>query len=76
MVNATVVPPGFLGYLTLYSPLFEVPLASTLNSWDGQVVANMAIVQTGLSGGKPGVINAYASNPTYLILDVLGYFAQ
>ncbi|MBL8209887.1 MAG: hypothetical protein JNK87_04215, partial [Bryobacterales bacterium] len=47
------------------------PFVSTLNSFNGQVVANMAIVPTGTTGA----VSAFASNPTHLILDTSGYFA-
>jgi len=70
VLNATVVPTGPLGFLTLW-PLGQAqPLVSTLNAPDGAVTSNMAIVP---SGG--GFIMAFASNPTHLILDITGYFA-
>jgi uncharacterized repeat protein (TIGR03803 family) len=69
--NATVVPSGPLGYLTLWpddgSP---PPVVATLNAVDGAVTSNMAIVPT--TNGK---INAFASNLTQLILDISSYFA-
>lgn len=46
-LNATVVPPGFLGYLTLRPAGQTQPLVSTLNSTTGNVVANAAIVPAG-----------------------------
>jgi hypothetical protein len=45
-----------------------MPLASTLNALDGQLTSNMAIVPTSSSG----VIDAYATDPTNLILDTSG----
>ena len=51
------------------SPSF--PGVSTLNSTDGSVIANAAIVPAGTSGS----IIALASNPTDLIIDINGYFA-
>ncbi len=68
--NATVVPSGALGYLTLWPQGASQPAVSTLNSLDGTIVSNMAIVPT-----TNGLINAFLSNPTYLILDISGYFA-
>ncbi len=69
--NATAIPSGTLGYLTL-SPVGEgQPYVSTLNSWDGAVTSNMAIVPA----GSQGEIDAYASNPTQLVLDISSYFA-
>jgi hypothetical protein len=69
-LNATVVPTEPLGYLTLWPAGAAVPVASTLNSPDGSVVSNAAIVPA-----ANGSIDALATNPTALILDVNGYFA-
>ncbi len=69
-VNATVVPQGSLGYLTLWPNGQTQPLASTLNAADGAVTSNMAVVPT-----SNGYINAYASDPTQLIVDLFSYFA-
>jgi hypothetical protein len=70
VMNATVVPDGPLGYLTLWPDTPDKPLASTLNAADGLITNNMAIVPT--SDGK---INAYASSLTQLVLDLSSYFA-
>jgi len=69
--NATVVPTGFLGYLTLWQndPMHQ-PVVSTLNALDGAITNNMAIVPT-----TDGKIDAYASGTTQLILDLSSYFA-
>ncbi len=68
--NATVVPPGHLGYLTLWPDPLQQPTVSTLNAADGAITSNMAIVPNG-----NGKTDAYASNPTQLIMDISGYFA-
>src|ERR1017187_10788361 len=68
--NATVVPAGFLGYLTLWPQGSVQPLASTLNAYDGAVTSNMAVVPTSNTE-----ISAFATSNTYLILDISGYFA-
>jgi len=68
--NATVVPSGYLGYLALWPDGSHRPGVSTLNSWDGAVTSNMAIVPT-----NNGKIDAYASEATHLILDIASYFA-
>ena len=68
--NATVVPLGSLGYLSLWPTGDPQPVVSTLNSPDGSIDSNAAIVPT-LSGS----INAFASNGTQLVLDTNGYFA-
>jgi hypothetical protein len=70
VVNATVVPPADLGYLSLWPNGVAQPLVSTLNVSDGAITSNLAIVPT-----ANGLLNAFASNPTHLILDLLGYFA-
>ncbi len=68
--NATVVPQGVLGYLTLWPDGEGQPLVSTLNAIDGAITSNMAIVPT-----NNGSIDAYASGMTQLILDISSYFA-
>jgi hypothetical protein len=69
-LNPTVVPAGPLGFLTLWPAGGPVPVVSTLNSLDGSVVSNAAIVPA-----ANGSIDALATNPTALVLDVNGYFA-
>ncbi|MBL8227414.1 MAG: hypothetical protein JNL98_03015 [Bryobacterales bacterium] len=69
-VNMTVVPAGFLGFLSLYPTGQTRPVVSTLNSWNGRVVANAAIVPAGTSGA----ITVFASDNTHIVLDVNGYF--
>jgi hypothetical protein len=70
--NATVVPQGSLGYLTLWPDGGQLPVVSTLNAYDGAITSNMAIVPAG-NGGK---IDAYAGDGvTNLILDISSYFA-
>src|SRR5664280_881041 len=68
--NATVVPQGGLGYLTLWPDGTGRPVVSTLNAIDGWITSNMAIVPS--TNGK---VDAYASGPTQLILDISSYFA-
>ena len=70
-LNATVVPRNALGYLTIWATGQPQPLVSTLNSFDGSVVANAAIVPAGAGGS----ISAYVTDLSDLILDVNGYFA-
>jgi hypothetical protein len=70
VLNATVVPQGPLGYLTLWPDGQQRPLASTLNAIDGMITSNMAIVPT-----NNGKIDAFASGLTQLILDISSYFA-
>ena len=70
VLNATVVPPGILGYLSLWPDGDAQPLVSTLNADAGAVTSNMAIVPASI-----GFIDAYASQPAQLILDISSYFA-
>jgi hypothetical protein len=70
VLNATVVPTGGLGYLTLWPENEAQPLVSTLNADDGVIASNMAIVPT-----TNGSIDAFSSGSTQLILDISGYFA-
>ena len=68
--NATVVPTGALGYLTLWPDGEDQPTVSTLNAVDGFITSNMAIVPT-----QNESIDAFASNLTQLVLDISSYFA-
>jgi hypothetical protein len=70
VLNATVIPPAPLGFLTLWPAVTSQPVVSTLNATDGSITSNMAIVED-----NDGAINAYASNATQLVLDVSAYFA-
>jgi hypothetical protein len=70
VLNATVVPPGGLGYLSLWAAGTTQPVVSTLNASDGAITSNMAIV-----GTSNGSVDAFSSNQTELILDLSNYFA-
>jgi YVTN family beta-propeller protein len=69
-LNVAVVPHGGLGYLTLWPTGEEQPVVATLNSVDGRIKANAAIVPA----GSNGAIRIYASNTTDVVLDIDGYF--
>jgi hypothetical protein len=71
VLNATVVPSGPLGFLALWPDGGSLPVVSTLNSWDGAVTSNMAVVPA----SNQGEIDAYATDLTQLILDMSSYFA-
>lgn len=71
-LNVTVVPKGQVGFLTLWPTGTPRRLISTLNSLDGRVVANAAIVPAGTNGS----INIYVAGETDVIIDVNGYFAD
>jgi hypothetical protein len=68
--NATVVPPGPLGFLTLWPQGLTQPPTATLNASDGAVTNNMAIIRT-----NNGAISAFATDLTHLVLDIFAYFA-
>jgi hypothetical protein len=70
-LNMTVVPSGPLGYLTTWPAGQSQPLASTLNSPNGGIVANAAVVPAGAGGA----ISVFASGSTNLIIDIDAYFA-
>ena len=68
-MNATVVPPAPLGFLTLWGS-GTMPLASTLNSLDASIVANAVLVPAGANG----VVTAFTTDSSQLILDINGFF--
>jgi hypothetical protein len=70
-LNVTVVPPAPLGYLTIWPAGEGQPTVSTLNSLDGRVKANAAIVPAGTSGA----VSVYVNNASNVLLDIDGYFA-
>jgi uncharacterized repeat protein (TIGR03803 family) len=70
-VNVTVVPQTTLGYLTIWPTGEGQPTVSTLNSLDGRLKANAAIVPAGIPNGS---VSVYATNTTDVVLDINGYF--
>ena len=70
-MNVTVVPDGVLSFLTAWPTGVGQPFVSTLNSFDGSVVANAAIVPAGTNGA----VSIYVTDRTQVILDINGYFA-
>jgi hypothetical protein len=70
VLNATVVPQGSLGYLTLWPLNQTQPGVSTLNAYDGTITSNMAIIPSAANS-----INIFPANPSHVILDLFGYFA-
>ncbi|MBL8230256.1 MAG: hypothetical protein JNL98_17330 [Bryobacterales bacterium] len=69
-LNITVVPVGPLSYLAVWPAGSPQPNVSTLNSFEGRVVANAALVPAGTGGA----INFFVTNPTEVIIDINGYF--
>ncbi len=70
-LNITVVPQGALSYLTLFPTGQTQPVVSTLNSGQGLILANAAIVPAGTSGA----VSVYVTDKTDVIIDINGYFA-
>jgi hypothetical protein len=66
-----VVPPGSLGYITVWATGQPEPSVSTLYDLTGTIVANAAIVPAGTNGS----IDVYASNNADLIIAINGYYA-
>ena len=55
-LNVTVVPAAGLGYLTIWPTGQTQPFVSTLNSLNGAILANAAIVPAGTNGAVgPGL---------------------
>ncbi len=71
-LNVTVVPMGPLAYLTIWPTGEGQPVVSNLNSLDGRVKANAAIVPAGVLSG---LVSVFVTNTTNVILDINGYFA-
>ncbi len=71
-LNVTVVPSGKLQYVTVSPSGGERPFVSTLNSFDGRIKANAAIVPAGAGGS----INVYATEDTHVVIDITGYFTE
>lgn len=71
-LNVTVVPNGPLNFLTVWPTGLTRPNISLMNSNDGRVKANAAIVAAGTSGS----ISVFASTrtDTDVLLDIDGYF--
>ena len=67
--NATAVPPGSLGYITMWPQGQAQPTVATLNALDGAITSNLAIVPT-----TNGSISVFAFNPTQLVLDLFRLF--
>src|ERR1019366_8408460 len=70
-LNVSVVPSGPLGYLTIWPTGGDRPLVATLNSLDGRIKADAAIVPA----GADGAVSVYVTNTTNVVLDINGYFA-
>ena len=70
VTNVTVVPLTKLEFLSLGPTGRDITDSSTLNSYDGQITSNLAIIPT-----SNGSIAAFTSDRTHVLFDVAGYFA-
>ena len=70
-LNLTVVPPGPLSFLSIWPADKPFPGVSTLNSNDGSIIANAAIVPAAANGD----VIVTAGNATDFVMDINGYFA-
>ena len=68
-LNVTVVPHGPLGYLTIWPQGQIRPTVSTMNSPDGRVKANAAVVPA-----SNDAVSVYVTDTADIILDIDGYF--
>ena len=71
-LNVTVAPHGFLNYLTIWPAGQARPTISLMNSTDGRIKANAAIVVGG--GSDHAGVSVFVTNTADVILDVNGYF--
>jgi hypothetical protein len=70
-LNITVVPRKPLAYMVVFPAGYAQPSSSTLNSMDGRIVANAAIVQAGTGGA----ISIFVTDDSDVIVDINGYLA-
>jgi len=68
LLNVTITEPQGAGYATVFPCGIDPPLASNVNFSSGQTVSNSAIVKVGAGGD----VCVSTSQPTQLIVDVLG----
>jgi hypothetical protein len=70
-VNIAVLPPGPVSFLSAWPTGQPYPGVAMLNSPDGTIRSNAAIVPAGTNGS----IRVVSGEPTDLIIDINGYFA-
>src|SRR6202000_1377722 len=69
-LNVTAVPMGRLGFLTIWPAGQPQPGVSLMNSLDGRIKADAAIV----GAGSAGAVDVFVNNTANVILDINGYF--
>src|SRR4029078_6932553 len=70
LVNFAFVTTSTSGFLTAWAGRSLKPVASNINAFPGDVVANSAVVPVDANGG----ILVYAFTTAHVVIDVLGYF--
>ncbi len=68
--NLAVVPPGLLGYVTVWPTGQPQPTVASLNDRAGLILSNAVIVQA----GQDGAISVFVTHDTDVVLDINGYF--
>ena len=68
--NVTVVPPGSLGFVTMWPTGQMRPNAVTVDDVQGLILNNAAIVPAGTNGS----VDVFASQNTDFVVDINGYF--
>lgn len=85
--NITILPLSkSFGFITVYPSETEQPTVSLMNSLDGSLRSNAAIVglssftppapENGSDSRRGGAFTAYVTDETHLIVDVSGYFIK
>lgn len=69
-LNVTAVEPTDPGYITVWPCEAARPNASNLNFMPGDIIANGVIAPA----GRNGVVCAFSSAPTHMIVDLAGWF--
>ncbi len=70
-LNVTVIPNTTLGYLTIWPSGLIQPYVSLMNSPDGRIKANAAIVPAGYQGD----VSVFVTDTTNILIDINGYFS-
>jgi len=71
VLNVTITEPDQPGFLTVYPGNGARPPTSNLNYLKNETIPNAVIVGLGFTG----TIDLYTSQTTYVVVDVVGYFA-
>jgi uncharacterized repeat protein (TIGR03803 family) len=70
-LNVTLIPvSGPVSYITIWPTGETQPSVSLMNSYDGRVKANAAIVPEGTDGS----VNIFVTNTANVLVDINGYF--